>query len=200
MSAKSKTVYLNSDQKEEAEGIYSDIGQRFYQGLNGIERSDFFAIDFNGKGHPDFTITKEALLELVNSESVYTSILASISKKQKSPLPEGLPKKYIDTAINVAVVQNILPKFLPEKGTPPSDSQKRDLGWQCFQALSDALIINGAQIKKHVTVVRKRTDAYIHFFDEYAEEIEVNYDSFRHTFKILLLAYRHNLPLDKKRF
>src|SRR5580704_4861650 len=72
MSAKCKTAYLDSAQKEEAEGICSDIGQKYYQGSNGIEQSDFFAMDFNGQAHLNFIVTREALLQIISSDLDYS--------------------------------------------------------------------------------------------------------------------------------
>ncbi|WP_133128532.1 hypothetical protein [Legionella nagasakiensis] len=119
---------------------------------------------------------------------------------QQATLPEDLPKKYIDTAVNVAVVQTILPKHLPDKNKILNDSEKRALGWTCFQDLSNSLKANGCEIIECITVVAKKVEAYIKFIDEYGEEISLTYDTFRHTFKKLFLAYRYELPLDKKRF
>jgi len=119
---------------------------------------------------------------------------------QQASLPEDLPKKYIDTAVNVAVVQTILPKHLLDKNKILNDSEKRALGWTCFQDLSDSLKASGCEIIECITVVAKKVEAYIRFIDEYGEEISVTYDTFRHTFKKLFLAYRYELPIDKKRF
>lgn len=87
MSAKCKTVYLDTAQQEEAEGIYSDIVKKYYEGATGIEQSDFFVTDFNGKIHPNFIITRDALLVTIKSELDYASILASTTEK-KPTLPE----------------------------------------------------------------------------------------------------------------
>lgn len=111
-----------------------------------------------------------------------------------------IPKKYTDTAINVAVVQNILPNLLPDKKSNLTSKQKTELSWNCFQNLANALEANGAKIREHLIAVRRRTAAVIKGTDEYLEEINTNYDSFRHTFDILLAAYCYDLPLDKKRF
>lgn len=88
MSAKSKNVYLDAAQQEEAEGIYSDIGKKYYEGLDGIERSDLFVADFNGQVHPNFIITKGVLLEIINSEPDYAGVLSSTIEKKRPPLPE----------------------------------------------------------------------------------------------------------------
>ncbi len=86
MSAKCKTVYLDSTQKEETESIYSDIGQKYYEGTEGIKESDFFAFDFNNQPHPNFLITKEALVKFINSDPDYSHVLASHKEKGLTPV------------------------------------------------------------------------------------------------------------------
>ncbi|KTD36532.1 hypothetical protein Lnau_1516 [Legionella nautarum] len=119
---------------------------------------------------------------------------------QRAQLPEDLPEKYTDTAVNVAVVQTILPKKLPDKNSKLNKDKKRALGWECFLGLKETLQANGCKIINSLTEVVKKTEASLSFIDEFDEEIHITYDSFRHTFKILLSAYLYDLPIDKKRF
>lgn len=89
MSAKCKTAYLDLAQQEEAEGIYSDIGQKYYQNSKGIEEPEFFAFDFNGQPHLNFLITKDALIKFINSDSNYSNILVSSEERGLAPVEEG---------------------------------------------------------------------------------------------------------------
>ena len=61
---------------KEAARIHRRIQSRYYQEFKGIEQVDV-ALDFEGTTHLNFTLTKEAFLEYLNSNDKYRQLLAN---------------------------------------------------------------------------------------------------------------------------
>jgi len=73
------TEFLDNDEMfkhltQEAERIYRRIISRYYQGFQGFEPVDM-SWDLESKAHNNFTLTKTAFLEFINSNDKYRQLL-----------------------------------------------------------------------------------------------------------------------------
>ncbi|BCA94315.1 hypothetical protein TUM19329_06760 [Legionella antarctica] len=123
-----------------------------------------------------------------------------IKLKKSAPTFNALePIQYTGNAINIAVIQQILPLLLPDKQAELTSDGLNKLCWDCFQNLQDMLGKNG--IVTTYKKMKNRKETYIAGKDEYDESFNISYDAFRKRFKtILIIAYRKDLPCIDARF
>jgi hypothetical protein len=99
-----ETVILDNDETfkyiaKEAARIHRRIQSRHYQEFKGIEQVDV-ALDFEGKAHFNFILTKEAFLEYLNSKDKYRQLL------ENAHISSGTISENPTQEIFVQVIQN----------------------------------------------------------------------------------------------
>lgn len=102
-------------------------------------------------------------------------------------------ESYKGDAINIAVIQHILPQLFPNKNQPLSKTN--GLAWDCFDTLLDILNNNGANVIIHRK--RNKKECQIEGIGSQNEAIKIDFDTFRHRFEKLFYAYVKNLPCEK---
>lgn len=100
-----ETVILDNDETfkniaKEAVRIHRRIQSRYYQEFKGIEQVDI-ALDFEGTAHLNFTLTKEAFLEYLNSNDKYRQLLLANAHISSGTTPENPTQQ-----IFVQMIQN----------------------------------------------------------------------------------------------
>lgn len=103
-SQQKEIVILDNDKTfkciaKEAVRIHRRIQSRYYQEFKGIEQGDV-ALDFEGTAHINFTLTKEAFLEYLNSNDKYRQLLEN-AHISSGAIPENLTQQ-----IFVQMIQN----------------------------------------------------------------------------------------------
>lgn len=100
---------------------------------------------------------------------------------------------YKGDAINIAVIQYILPRLFPNKNQPLS--KMSDLAWNCFDVLPEALNNNGANVVMHRE--RNKKECHLEGAGRQNETIKIDFDAFRHRFPKLFNAYLNDLSCEK---
>lgn len=94
-------------------------------------------------------------------------------------------KRYKNDAIARAVLEQILPIFLPNRKA----CLEKHKSWSCFTQLKEALIKNGAK-KVDFFPDSAKDNATITGIDEHGEEININYKAFNSRLTKLVAVYK----------
>ncbi len=98
---------------------------------------------------------------------------------------------YKGDAINIAIVQYVLPELFPRKNEAPY----KELGWSCFIALPDVLNRLGADVTMHDSTNKK--EWRVEGTGKQRETIKIDYDAFRKRFDTLFNAYLYNASCEE---